>query len=607
MTSVSTQSLITASSNGLTAEEQEQIDILRDVVKWAYVYFGWTAYDYQMPILKNLIHDAQAVFRLGRRLGKTEIMCIMILWYGFTQYNKKEVTNVTEDQYDILIVAPFEKQIDLIFKRLKQLIESSPVFQDSIEKDIKHNIKLKNKTNILGITAGSKAGNGAAGTRGQRADVIIFDEVDYMTDDDITNIRNIKNEDPTRIRIIAASTPSGKRESYYKWCSYASKSFLADTDYIEKTGKVRYRVTTAKGSGYKPNGWTQYYAPSLVNKKLQEMNPDTGQSYLEDLKDEFPEYRYAQEVMAEFGEELAGVYQKRFIDGAIALGNKYKVSYANLIPRPKRGPRILGVDWDKVGAETSLLAYEWDTQYQMFMPLDKVSIPRTKFTLTIAVDTIIKLNKIHDFDWIYVDKGYGEMQIEQLHLYGKNHPETGMHKKVVGVSFSEKVDVRDPYTKKKDSKDVKPFMVYSSVNLFEKGMVALNPADMQIKEQLEGYRYKSVSPNGRPIFSDDNEHYVDAMNLCMLGFSLQYDSMIRVQLAKKIATFSSLDRELSETNTSAGAKLTDEQSRNFLDTIENTNKLKSDATRSIGIKSLGRNSRSARGVSKSGFVSRTKF
>lgn len=229
-----------------------------------------------------------------------------------------------------------------------------------------------------------------------------------MTDEDITNIRNIKNEDPSRIRILAASTPSGKRESYYRWCTYASKSFIADTEYIEKTGKVRYILKTAKT--HKPNGWTQYYAPSTVNKNLKKINPDTGQSFLDDLKDEFPEYRYEQEVMANFGEELAGVYQKKFIDHAIFLGDKYQVGYANMQPRPRKGFRVLGVDWDKIGAETSLLAYEWDAINKVFIPLDKVSIPRTNFTLTVAVDTIIKMDSVHEFDWIFIDRGYGRLQ-----------------------------------------------------------------------------------------------------------------------------------------------------------------------------------------------------
>lgn len=169
-----------ALKNNLSQEELEQLQIIQDVVKWAYVYFGWTAYDYQIPILKNIINDSQAVFRLGRRLGKTEMMCILILWYAFTQFNKKPVTNDTEDVYDILIVAPFEKQIDLIFKRLQELIEASPAFQTSLVRNVKHNLKLANGTNILGITAGSKTGNGANNTRGQRADLIIFDEVDKL-------------------------------------------------------------------------------------------------------------------------------------------------------------------------------------------------------------------------------------------------------------------------------------------------------------------------------------------------------------------------------------------------------------------------------------------
>ena len=581
-----------AIKSALSPEELQEFEIIQNVVNWAYVYFGWTAYDYQVPILRNIIRDAQAVFRLGRRLGKTEIMCILILWYAFTQYNKRPVTNETENIYSILIVAPFEKQIDLIFKRLKQLIEASPAYKDVITRDVKHNITLKNGTDILGITAGSKTGDGANNTRGQHADVIVFDEVDYMKDEDITNIRNIKNEDPERIRIIAASTPSGKRESYYKWCTYASKSFIADVDYIEQTGKIRYVLKRAKG--IKPNGWTQYYAPSTVNKNLNKINPDTGQTYLDDLKDELPEYRYDQEVMANFGEELAGVYQKKFIDHAIMTGYNNNCSYANMKPRKVKGMRILGIDWDKFGSETSLLAYEWDAELKLFVPLDKISIPRTKFTLTHAVQTVIKMNEVHKFDWIYVDRGYGEMQVEQLHLYGKSHPESGLHKKVIGVSFSEKVPVRDPYTKKKENKDVKPFMVNTSVNWFEKGIIALDAGDLQLKEQLEQYRVKSISPTGRPTYTSENEHYIDALNLCILGFTLNYDSMIRVQLAKRVGVLTTLDKELiSQKGTTLATGLNVEKPREKV--IEPVNKGNKNGTvvRTLSTNTFNKSSRSS--------------
>lgn len=436
--------------------------------------------------------------------------------------------------------------------------------------------------------------------------LIVLDECDYLTEEDITNIRNIKNEDPSRIRIIAASTPSGKRESYYKWCTFATKSFIADTDYIEGTGKIKYNVVTAKSVGYKPNGWTQYYAPSTVNKNLQKINPDTGQSYLDDLRDEFPEYRYAQEVMAEFGEELSGVYQKRFIDYAVQLGIDLKCSYANMKPRPVKGPRILGVDWDKIGAETSLLALEYDTEKKMFVPLDKVSIPRTQFTLTMAVNTIAKMDSIHNFDWIYVDKGYGEMQIEQLHLYGMRNPKTNFHKKVIGVSFSEKIKVRDPYTKKKDEKDVKPFMVNNSVNLFEKGLIALEPNDLQLRSQLEQYRIKTISPNGRPTYTDENEHYIDAMNLSLLGFALRYDDMIRTRLAGRIAVIPNMDR-LPGDQSNALADL--ERSLNIANKNSPSDlegKLVSSITKTVGIKNLGKTS-SKIGRTGGKFVGRSKF
>lgn len=241
------------------------------------------------------------------------------------------------------------------------------------------------------------------------------------------------------------------------------------------------------------------------------------------------------------------------------------------------------------------------------MPLDKVAIPRNKFTLTIAVDTIIKMDRVHNFDWIYVDKGFGEMQIEQLHLYGKGHPETGLHKKVIGVSFAEKIPVRDPYTRKKDMKDVKPFMVNQSVNLFEKGMVALVPRDLQVKEQLEQYCVKGISPNGRPTYTSENEHFVDALNLCLLGFAIQYDAMIRVQLAKRIAPIAALDKVVSDSGTTlaTGLSLNDAGRGEGLEAKDKEKSKYDTSVKSVKLGTFGRTSRGRTG--KSGPVGRSTF
>lgn len=104
-------------------------------------------------------------------------MCVLILWYAYTQYNRGP-----NNQYDIIIATPYETQIDLIFKRLKQLIDMSPVLKGLVSRDVHHNLKFNIngiESNILGLTAGANNSSGGANSsRGQRADLLVLDEAD---------------------------------------------------------------------------------------------------------------------------------------------------------------------------------------------------------------------------------------------------------------------------------------------------------------------------------------------------------------------------------------------------------------------------------------------
>ena len=104
------------------------------------------------------------------------------------------------------------------------------------------------------------------------------------------------------------------------------------------------------------NNNREIYAPSIVNKELLKINPVTEQTYLQDIKDELSELRYDQEVMAEFGDEELGVYQKKYLQQAIQNGIDANHKYVNKLPADEfadfisnRGNniRLLGVDWDK--------------------------------------------------------------------------------------------------------------------------------------------------------------------------------------------------------------------------------------------------------------------
>lgn len=398
--------------------------VVNSPVLWAKVYLNWEARDYQSPILLEGKLSRQLVLRLGRRLGKTDSMCVLILWYAYTQINKGD-----NGQYNVLILTPYETQIDLIFTRLGQLIDNSPLLTAEMKRQIYHKKEMKNGSIITGLTAGASAGNnGSNNSRGQAADLIVLDEVDYIGSSQLTNILNIRNEAPERIRLICASTPCGKHEEFYKWCTESSKSYKPNPKDIDNFEFNGYEITTSiETRDDKGNGWTEIYAPSIVNKELLKFNPITEQTYLQDIKDELSELRYDQEVMAEFGDEQMGVYQKKFIHAAIKSGLDAHHKYIDIddeeavreLLRNRTGPIVLGVDWDKVQAGTTFVCMQLDklfinTEGQMepkFKILFRTEIPRTQFTYTNAVNRIIELNDIFDFDWIAVDRGYGRLQI----------------------------------------------------------------------------------------------------------------------------------------------------------------------------------------------------
>ena len=262
--------------------------------------------------------------------------------------------------------------------------------------------------------------------------------------------------------------------------------------------------------------------------------------------------RFVQEVMADFGEQEMGVYQHRFIEAAVEEGKRVNHKYLNLknykelkkyVDDHRNSIRMLGVDWDRsTKAGTNIVCVELDKLFvnregavePKFKVLFRIEIPKSEFTFTDAVNKIIELNDIFKFDHIAIDRGYGDTQLEMLRKYGIANPITGLAEKTVGYQFSEKIEVRDPYTRKVDRKPLKPFMVNNSVNVFEKEKIIFDPSDKQIVEQFVGYKIKSISSSGLPIYSDENEHIIDAVNLCLLIFEQNYGALLKRIISTQI-------------------------------------------------------------------------
>ena len=159
-------------------EAQKISDILDDPVKWSQAFLKtfdpvkkevvpWTARWYQVEMLRDMSN--KKVARCGRRTGKTETMVIESL---HRTYRRK--------YYRVLIITPYENQVRLIFSRIKELIEESPLLKQEVVKNTSNpfQITFRNGASILGFTTGASSGSGGASIRGQKADYIIMDEVD---------------------------------------------------------------------------------------------------------------------------------------------------------------------------------------------------------------------------------------------------------------------------------------------------------------------------------------------------------------------------------------------------------------------------------------------
>ena len=84
---------------------------------------------------------------------KTETMCIDMLH----RTNK-------HSNYRCLVITPYENQVRLIFMRLKELIDASPLLKNEVVKFTFSPFVLmwKNGSSILGFTTGAASGSGGA-------------------------------------------------------------------------------------------------------------------------------------------------------------------------------------------------------------------------------------------------------------------------------------------------------------------------------------------------------------------------------------------------------------------------------------------------------------
>lgn len=483
----------------LNEEEIITAQGLYDPVTWAKDKIDWEprksrdGTEYQKTILR--CSSKRKVLRLGRRLGKTEVIVVSALHFLYN--NSPKVQRWDENLHEwvdgfatILILTPYLSQQKLIFNRLRQLIDKNPELKNEIKRDVStpfHEIELYNGAKIVGFSSGAKSGSGAETSRGQKADFIILDEMDYLNENDMETVMALLMEH-SDVRLLCSSTPSGRRGYFYRFC-------MENMDFKE------------------------FHYPSMVNPAWSaRMEAELREYYKTEIG-------WQHEILAEFGEAATSVFQNKYVEHAM-INYHYKD-----MKRDNNWIYSIGVDWNDTENGTKLVVVGWDPKESVFKVVDKVSVQKAGWTQLGAIDELIKLNRIWKPMYIYLDEGYGATQIEVIkqrglearHIQGHNSRIDENLANVKGINFSSKVETYDPVTSQPIKKHVKPFMVENAVRRFEQAQIKFSAYDEVLHKQLLGYEVARVSASGTPIYEAgvDGDHELDALMLALLAFQME--------------------------------------------------------------------------------------
>lgn len=494
----------------ISKEQLELAQTIYDPVAWAMKNLKWKprkgkdGTEYQALALR--CSSSRKVFRWGRRLGKTDVLAIKALHFLYTHSPKAQRWDANLNEWvndfgTILVLTPFLSQVKNLFNRMKELIKLNPDLEGEIDKNIStpyHEIVLKSGARIVGFSAGAK---GADSVRGQKSDLIILDEMDYLDEESIENIVALIMEHAD-VELVCASTPTGRREYFYQFCR-------------ERMDFKEFHFT----SMFNPS-----WSPQMEAELRQFYNTEAG---------------WQHEILAEFGEATTSVFQHSYVTAA-------RADYRYEQCKPESGwTYSIGVDWNDIHNGTKIVVTGWNDKNGFFKTVAKETIQKVGWTQSAAIEKIIELNRAWKPAYVYVDAGYGAMQVEVIRKFGldakysKNEYSSidANLANVVGINFSSKVEVHDPLTGQIVNKPMKPYLVENTVRRFEQGIIKISIYDEVLYRQLIGYQIAKVNASGLPVYEagPDGDHDLDGLMLSLLAFQMETSEFLNPSFNSSIS------------------------------------------------------------------------
>jgi phage FluMu gp28-like protein len=304
---------------------------------------GYTPTIYQAKILED---DSSKILIVGgRQIGKSSVLAWKSLWNAFVKPNQ-----------EVLIIAPTFRQAEIVFSKIRELIDSNLFLKSKTIKENMSEIRFDNNSVIRCLPAGYEG----VSVRGFSATMIIFDEASLIPDEVFVALKPsmaVKGE-----QYILSGTPYGKRGVFYQ-------SYL---DALNKRG-----------------GWSLHIIKS-------EESPFIEKSFLEEMKRSMTRAQYSQEFEAEFIAETG-----EFFPAELILKNSKDYEY-RLPKADSEGKYYMGVDVARTGEdETAFVVVKHNEEEDSYEVVWAQT--RSKMLINEVAGEIVSIYKNSKIDRIFVD------------------------------------------------------------------------------------------------------------------------------------------------------------------------------------------------------------
>jgi len=466
------------------SSEEEYFDALAALhpVFWAQKELNWTPRWFQDWFL-----DCTAQFKVmrsGRRAGKTEGLSVYSIYRA-----------VTEANFPIIVITPYEPQLAHIFSILKGFIFSNQALSDSVRRSTEnpHRLEFHNGSYILGFTGGTKSGARSDKIRGQDAKLIVMDEVAYLSTQELNPVTAILASHPD-CELIASSTPTEAHDTFWQYW------------HNKRLGFKEFHVISQE-------------SPSWTEKTEQF------------FRSTFTIGEYRREILAEPGYGANSVYRGTDIDRALSDYTYSDCSFT------EGRPCAIGVDWNK-HAGAHIVVVEWTGSH--FKMVDKRIVNPDDYKQLSAVEAVLKMWEKWPKAHIFPDEGYGETQIEILKKASLSNKYKLLSNRIHPVVMGSQLEIRDPITGLMEKKPAKAFMINITVLQLEEGRILIPASEDALPvegagdkrnwglvRQMRNFRVDHYTNSGQPVYTDEGDHTLIAWALAVFGLVWHNSDIVR--------------------------------------------------------------------------------